>query len=247
MSMRPYVLAAAVAAAAALTPVLTSRPLLAKDDPAAQAAAKEAVKKDLKEKKFFYTFDLSYSVDSAKLKESRWSWKDPPFPGAMEKQDLQFAATLASDSGEQWVRLLIWKMPHFERNGNQQSNFTHEFKSWGKTVPVSKTGDMAEGYYENWIREATDVIKDKCKATKKRALGPGEYYATAVGTGTEEEDQKKRVRKIWVLWGTTGAGTPCTWLAQATIAEKFIDTEEIIKKAEDMIGGLKEIKDPRLK
>jgi hypothetical protein len=245
MSMRPYVLAAAVAAAAALTPVLTSRPLLAKDDPAAQAAAREKVKKELKEKKFFYTFDLTYAVDSQKLKESRWTWTDPPpFQEVSEKQGGQFYVTLASETGEQWVTLAVIKSPHFERHGNQQSDFQHEFKSWGKTVPVSKIGDMAEGFYEDWIREATDVIKDKCKATKKRTLGPGEYYATAVGTDKED---KKRVRKIWAVWGTTGAATPCTWIAIATIAEKFVDTDEIIKKAEDMIGGLKEIKDPRLK
>ena len=244
MSIRPFVVAAAVVAAAALTPVLTSRPLLAKDDAAAIAAAKEAVKKDLKEKKFFYTFDLSYAVDTVKLKESRWSWKDPPFPGANEKGDVQYLATLASDAGERWVQFIVIKRPHFERNGSQQSNFQHEFKSWGKTVPVSKIGDMAEGFYEDWIREATDVIKDKSKPTKKRALGPGEYYATAVGT---DKDEKKRVRKIWAIWGTTGSGTPCTWNVEATIAEKFVDTEEIIKKVEDMIAGLKEVKDPRLK
>lgn len=238
------VVAAAVAAAAVLTPLLTSRPLLAKDDPGAEAKAREAVKKDLKDKKFFYTFDLTYSVDSAKLKETRWSWKDPPFPEATEKDNMQFNATLASDTGERWVQLGVWKMPHFERKGNSQSNFTYEFKSWGKSVQVSKIGDMAEGFYEDWMKECTDPIKDKCKPTKKRALGPGEYYATAVGT---DKDEKKRVRNIWVVWGTTGAGTPCTWFAKATIAEKFIDEPEIIKKAEDMIAGLKELKDPRLK
>ena len=244
MSIRPYAVAAAFAAAAVLTSVLVPGPLLAKDDPAEIAAAREAVKKDLKEKKSFFTFDLSYAVDTVKLKESRWSWKDPPYPEAKEKEDLQFLATLASDSGEVWVRLAIWKSPHFERNGNMTTTFSHPFKSWGETVLVSKIDDMAKGYYEDWIREATDVVKDKCKATKKRKLGPGEYYATAVGT---DKDEKKRVRRIWVVWGTTGAGTPCTWLAQATIVDKFIDTEEIIKKTEDMIAGLKEIKDQRLK
>ena len=245
MSIRPFVVAAAVAAAAALTPVLTAPSVLAKDDPAAEAKAREAVKKDLKEKKFFYTFDLSYAVDSVKLKESRWSWKDPPpFNEVTEKKGGQFYAVLAAETGEQWVQLAVSKMPHFERQGNSQSNFNYEFKSWGKSVAVSKTGDMAEGFYEDWIRECTDPIKDKSKATKKRTLGPGEYYATAVGT---DKDDKKRVRKIWVVWGTTGSGTPCTWVAVATIAEKFVDTEEITKKVEDMISGMKEVTDKRLK
>ena len=245
MSIRPVVVAAAVAAAAALTPVLTAPSVLAKDDPAAEAKAREAVKKDLKDKKFFYTFDLSYFVDAPKLKESRWSWKDPPpFQEVSEKKGGQFYVVLASDSGEQWVTLVVIKHPHFEQQGNMRQPFEIPFKSWGKTVSVSKVGEIAEGQYEDWIREATDVIKDKCKATKKKTLGPGEYYATAVGTDKED---KKRVRKVWVTWGTTGAGTPCTWIATATIAEKFVDTEEILKKVDDMIGGLKEIKDPRLK
>jgi hypothetical protein len=244
MSIRPFIVAAAVAAAAALTPVLTAPSVLAKDDPAAEAKAREAVKKDLKEKKFFYTFDLMYAVDSVKLKESRWSWKDPPpFPEVSEKKGGQFWAVLASDAGEQWVTITVQKMPHYERNGNSETTFNLPFKSWGKTVLVSKVDDMAEGFYEDWILEATDVIKDKCKKTKKRNLGPGEFYATAVGTDKED---KKRVRKIWVVWKTT-SGVPCTWIAIATIAEKFIDTEEITKKAEDMIGGLKEVKDARLK
>jgi hypothetical protein len=245
MSIRPFTFAAAVAAAALLTPVLTAPPVLAKDDPAAEAKAREAVKKDLKDKKFFYSYDLSYSVDSAKLKESRWSWKDPPpFTDVSEKQGGQFYAVLASDAGEQWVTLVLVKHPHFEQKGSSRAPFQVEFKSWAKTVLVSKIDEMAEGQYEDWIREATDVIKDKCKATKKKSLGPGEYYATAVGT---DKKDKKRVRKTWVTWGTTGGGVPCTWIAEATIAEKFVDTEEIIKKVDDMIGGLKEIKDPRLK
>jgi hypothetical protein len=245
MSIRPFAIAAAVAAAAVMTSVAATRPLLAKDDPAAQATAREAVKKDLKEKKFFYTYDLSYSVDSAKLKESRWSWKDPPpFTDVSEKQGGEFFAQLASDAGEVWVTLVVVKHPHFEQKGSQRAPFQVEFKSWGKTVLVSKVDEMAEGQYEDWTREATDVIKDKCKVTKKRNLGPGEYYATAVGT---DKKDKKRVRKIWATWGTTGSGVPCTWVAEATIAEKFVDTDEIIKKTEDMIAGLKEIKDPRLK
>jgi hypothetical protein len=244
--MSRRVLALTVAAAAASAVVGPWVAASAKDDPAAIAKAKEAVRADLKEKKWFYYHDLSYVVDAPKLKESRWEWKDPPpFGNVTEKQGGQFYATWVDKTGaEPGITVVVSKMPHFERQGNSQSNFNYPFKSWGETVPVSKTDDMAKGFYEDWIRSATDVIKDKCSPTKKKNIGPGEYYATAVGTDPED---KKRVRKDWYVWGTTGADVPCTWVMTITIAEKFIDKEEIANKSVDLVKATKELKDKRLK
>lgn len=242
MSPRIFLVAAAVIAAAFAGPRFAA---LAKDDPAAIAKAKEAVRADLKEKKFFYYHDLSYQVDAPKLKESRWNWADPPHSGATEEEGLQFVADWSDKVGAAaGIEVRVAKYPHFKRQGNSQTNYSMPFKSIGETISLTKVDDIAEGFYKEFLADSTDVIKEKCSPPKKKKFGPGEYYATAVAT---QKDPKVRVRKVWHVWGTTGAGTPCTWVAHITIAEKFIDTPEILQKAEDLMKATKEITDKRLK
>jgi hypothetical protein len=242
MSPRILLVAAAVIAAAFAGPRLAA---FAKDDAAAIAKAKEAVRADLKEKKCFYYYDLSYWVDAPKLKESRWDWREKPFSDTTEEGGAQFVATWSDKVGAAaGIEFVVTKHPHFKREGNLQTNYSLPFKSIGETISLTKIDDIAEGFYKEFLADSTDVIKEKCSPPKKRKFGPGEYYATAVAT---QKDPKVRVRKIWHVWGTTGAGIPCTWVARVTIAEKFIDTPEILQKAEDLMKATKEITDKRLK
>jgi hypothetical protein len=242
--IRSLSVAVALAAAALLLPAL---PASAKDDPAKIKADREALKKEMKDKKLWYFHDLSYSVDPAKLKETRWEWKDPPpFKDLEEKKGGQFMADFCPTAGGAWaVRIAVIKMPHYQMTAdNKRQPFERPFDAWGRSVLLSKIDEIAQGYFEDWIREATDVLKEKCIPTKKKNVGPAEYYSSAVGT---DKELKVRVRKDWYHWGTTGAGIPCTWVAEVTFSEKFWDKEEFAQRAEDVIKNMKEITDKRAK
>jgi hypothetical protein len=243
-AMRTLGVAATLAAAAF---VASAPSAAAKDDPAKAKADREALKKELKDKKCWYSYDLVYFVDSTKLKESRWDWKDPPpFKDVSEKKGGQLLLSLMTSAvgGEVAISIAVQKLPQYELNGSQKSVFSLPFSAWGKSVPVSKIDDMAQGFYEEWTRSATDVIKEKCHPPKKKAVGPAEWYSTAVGT---DKDSKKRERHDWYVWGTTGAAVPCTWIGEVTIAEKFIDNDEFVQKSEDVMKNMKEITDKRAK
>jgi hypothetical protein len=128
--------------------------------------------------------------------------------------------------------------------GEKRSPSQFGFKAAGTTCMVSKIDEMAKGLYDDWLAESTEPIKDHCKEPKKQETGVAEWYATAVAT---DKELKKRVRKDWYVWGTTGAGIPCTWFATVTISDKFKDTEEVIQIAKNMMLQTVEIKDKRAK
>lgn len=243
MSARTFLIAGAFALSAALVPVFETA--AAKDDPAAQQKAREELRKELKEtKKYFVFHDLSYFVDAPKLKDSRWDWKDPPpFSNVSEKQGGQFYATWVPNAGGEWgIRVVVNKMPFSERKGNTTSNFSYEFKSWGKSVLISKVDEMALGFYEDWLKESSEPLKEHCDAPKKMKVGPSDWYATAVATDKEE---KKRVRKDWYVWAAPYAGTQCLWVAEFTFQDKFKEVEEVIKRSKDVMKEITEIKDKR--
>jgi hypothetical protein len=246
MSSRFLLVAGAVLLTAWATSVLTTTPsAAAKDDPAAKQKAKDDLKKELKDtKKYFVYYDLSYYVDAPKLKESRWVWKDPPpYSPISDKQGAEFYAEwVPTAGGEAGIRIVVEKMPHSETKGGQKSVFSHEFKSWGKTVPVSKVDDMAKGFYFDWMKESAEPIVASCHEPKKQSTGPADWYATAVAT---DKDEKKRVRKDWYLWISQTPAGACTWVATVTIADKFKDVEEVIQRVKDLMTNTVEIKDKR--
>src|SRR5687767_10259208 len=132
MSRRLPSVVAATLAAAVLASSFAPPMAEAKDDPAKIKAAREAVRKDYKEKKYFLFHDLSYYVDAPALKESRWAWKDPPFAEASDEGGPQFYATWSPmPGGDVGIEIQAIKMPHF-KEGTVKTIYNHAFKSWGK-------------------------------------------------------------------------------------------------------------------
>ena len=244
MSIRPFAIAAAVAAAALLTPVLTAPPVLAKDDPAAAAKAREEVRKDLKEAKKQPFADLSYVVDTTKLADGRWEFRDVP-PPADPDQGTMFNATFPSGNATDASASITFVVGKCIQVNNQtKKEYSQQFKSIGKSVKMSQVEDYAKGLYQEWMATATDQIKDKCKETDKKSVGPSKYWGCAVGT---DKELKKRVRKDWFVWVSNTSAGSWTWTAEATTSEKFIDNKDWLEKLDNLMKNIKELKDPRLK
>lgn len=238
---------AVVGAAAALLaggPVVTAKE---KDDPAAIAATRLKIRDEYVAKKVYPTADLSYAVDSAKLKDGRWVIRVMPAPenpdqGHMFSAD--FPSGNATDASSS-IQFNVFKCIQYKMEGKARSNKQYEFKAWGKSVPMTDVEQFATGLYEDWIRLATDVIKDKGKRPdNKGTVGPAKYWGYAVGT---DKDEKKRVRKDWYVWVQNGSAGAFTWWAEVTTAEKFVDNPDWIAKIEDMMKNFKELNDKRLK
>lgn len=245
MYARAFTVAAAIAAAALLTPTIT---LLAKDDPAALKAAQDAVRKDLKEAKKVPSADLAYVIDTTKLKDGRWTFKDVA-PPTDEIQGLMFHAEFPSGNATDTsssISVVIQKCAHVKKEANGTATMNRPFKAWGKSVEMADLDGIAEGEYQEFILTATDAIPDKCTPpSKKGAVGPAKLWGSAVAT---DKESKKRVRKDWFLWIAQDKRLGgLTWWAEATTAEKFIDTPEWNAKLVDLMKNIVELKDKRLK
>jgi hypothetical protein len=247
MSARALCAAAAVAISAL---VALSVDATAKDDPATIKANREAVRKKFKDAKKYPFGDLSYFCDSTKLKDARWEFRDHAEPTGVDDNHAVFSASFPSGNASDptpSIDFLVFRMCHHKDvGGGKRQPFSYTFKSWGKSVPISDVKDMATGFYEDWIREAQDVIKDKSQATKKTKVGPADYWGYAVGTDSET---KKRVRKDWYLWVDNGGEVPFTFIAQFTTADRFIDADDgkWVDKIAELMKSLQELKDPKLK
>lgn len=248
MSARMFAVAAAVAVAAILTPSLT---LLAKDDPAAIRAAREEVRKKFKDAKKIPSADLSYYVDTTKMKDSRWQFSDTAEPAGVDDPKPMFHASFPSGNATDAsasIDLYVWRSPHSKTEGGGRSVFSTTFKNWGQTVKVSDIKDMAAGYYEDFIAGATDLRKEQCKSPKKVSIGVAEWFGCAVGSFKDEGDSAAvRMRRDWYVWGQTGSTGAFTWLARFTTSAKFIDNEDWLLKIPDLMKNMKELSDPKLK
>jgi hypothetical protein len=246
MFPRATSVAAAIAAAAILTPALTA---VAKDDPAVAAAAREKVRAEYKAKKWYPFSDLKFFVDSTKLKDQRWEFKDVKAPEALDEGGAVYAVDLPSgnpNDATPSIRLFIQKWPHYKQQGSARATSTLAFKSWGKSVEISNVDQMCEGFYQDWLKSATDPIKDKCKPPEKKGgIGPAKLWGYAVAT---DKDSKKRERHDWFAWTTTDPPVPFTYMCEFTVTDsKFIDNEDWMAKIPEFMKNMKELKDGRLK
>lgn len=243
MSARVFALAAAVGCSAFVAFEVAA---VAKDDPAAIKIARDAVRKDLAAKKMHPTADLSYVVDTNKLKDQRWEIKDLPEP-ADPWQGLMFEATFPS--GNQTdpapsIDFLVQKCVQQKTEGGKTQPFAREFKACGKNVKLADVEGLVSACYEEFLATATDPIKDKCKPTTKCSVGPAKLWATAVAT---DKEAKKRVRMDWYAWAASTKVGTFTWTVTVTTSERFIDNKDWPDKVEELLKNFKELNDPRLK
>jgi hypothetical protein len=249
MTMRSVLVAAAVVAAAALTPVVTSRPVLAKDDPAVIAAARDKVRTEYKTKKWFPFSDLKFFVDSTKLKDQRWEFKDVKEPdpfdtGAGLVYSVSFPSANPNDATPP-ARISIQRWPHYKQDGNTRSPQQLQFKSAGMVVLISDWQEICLGFYKDFLADATEPIKDKCKPPDDRPAGPAKIHGYATATA---KDGKKRERRDWYAWPTTEPPVPMTYLCEVVIADMaFADSDERMAKVSELIKSIKALKDDRLK
>ena len=250
MSMRSVLVAAAVVAAAALTPVLTSGPLLAKDDPAAVAAAREKVRTEDKAKKWFAFSDLKFFVDSTKLKDQRWEFRDVNAPEPFDTAGgLVYSVSFPSSNPQDATppaRVSIQRWPHYEQKGNQRSPQQLQFKSAGMTVLISDWQEICVGFYKDFVAEPAEPVKGKCKSPDGKGLaGPAKVYGYATANAKES---KKLERRDWYAWATTDPPIPMTYLCEVVIADMtFADSDERMAKVHELIKNIKELKDDRLR
>ena len=239
--------AAAFVATAALVPTATAS---GKDDPAAITAMREKVRTELKTKKMYPFSDLRFYVpDFTKMKEQRWDIKDVNAPATPEDAGLVFHAEIPGSNPNDAtpsVRLIIQRWPHFKQQGSQRAGNSLPFKNWGKSVDIKEWKLIAEGFYQDWIREATEVQKEKSKVPDERgAVGPAKMwgYATAL-----DKESKKRERRDWYGWVTNDPPVPFTYLAAFVVSDmKLADNDDFMVKLTELIKNIKELKDPRLK
>lgn len=244
MSARIFAVAAAVGCAVVLA---LGSAAVAKDDPAAIKAARDAVRKDLAAKKKHPTADLTYVIDTEKLKDKRWEFRDLPEPAEPWQGHMlavSFPSGNATDTSPS-ITLNAFKCVHFVQEGKSRRPFAHDFKTIGRNVPVSEVEKLAVGYYDEFIATASDLSKDKCSSPEsKSGVGPAKYWGTAVGTDKEE---KRKVRKDWYFWSASTKIGTFTWWVEVTTGEKFIDVKEWQEKVDELMKNLKELSDPRLK
>ncbi len=233
-------LVAVTVAAAFLAPICTAG---AKDDPAAQKAAEEAVRKEYKAAKKVVSADLAYFIDTTKL-DSRWSFEDVKPPEDPDQGAMFRGAFTAGGVGDA-AAIQFYAAKCIQKNAVKKTEYSHEFKAWGKQVKVAELEKMAQGYYEDFrIQASNDFVKDKSTPAEKHGVGPAKYWGCAVGPDPET---KARVRKDWYVWQSSLKAGTYTWTFEATTQQKFIDMPEIVAKIEDLVKNIKELKDPRLK
>jgi hypothetical protein len=244
MNSRTLYVAAAIAAAYFAAPTLG---VSAKDDPAKAAADRDALRKEYAAAKKYLSQDLTYFVDSTKLKDSRWEFQTKIAQGPDPNQGLMIAADFPSGNptdATPSIQFRIAKCAEKITKDGKTSEYSHEFKSWGKSIKLADTKTMAEGYYMEFMASVTDPIAAKSKKSDKREVGPSKYWGCAVGT---DKESKKRVRMDWYVWTDANKVASYHWWAEVTTAEKFIDNKEWTDKIDDLMKNVVECKDPRAK
>jgi hypothetical protein len=244
MNARILYVALAVAAAYLATPTLG---VSAKDDPAKQKADRDALVKEYKAANKFIDSSFTYFVDLTKTKDQRWTIDSPAPSNEKGKISPVMTATLAPNptDASTSISLLIYRSLQADSAAKTVAQW--EFKSWGKTVKVADMGEFAQGWWEEFMRTATDTIKEKSKAPQKVSLGPAKLWGYAVGT---DKEMQKRVKKDWYVWINSDKSGGYTWWIEATTAAKLMeskDFKEWADRLDDFVAHLADLKDPRAK
>jgi hypothetical protein len=254
MTSRTDLRTAIVAVALAASTALGGAAVVKEDDPVTQKADHEALRKALRDKKHWPYFDLSFSVDSVKVNDSRWTVTDPPpVQEPSELRGVQFYAQHVSDFGKPAdMDFVVVKHPHYERKGNTQANYYMDFPKLGKRVFVSDVDEIAVCLYDEWTKDRLEFEEAKSSPTKEKATGQvAQFVATAVGKEAPAGGgAPRRVRKVWYVWSTSGGmETPCTWTAEATIEESRLDggtkEKDAQQRVENVMKATVPVKDKR--
>jgi hypothetical protein len=242
LTRKSLVLAASALVGAALGAALPleARSALAGDlnkdlkDAEALKKKRDTFREKLKKEGKFPFFDLTHAADQKVAQETRWSSDDMKSDKALEEPGPQLHAVWSASTTQQGgIDVMIHKFLHNSLDG--KSEYTYTFEKAGKKAKTNDKKGIAEGFYLEWMKELKDPVPTKCKEPKKTTVGPAELYATVVGT---DPASQRRVR--WDLYIWTGPNT--TYFTKVEIGDKYLDDPDIMKKAEDFIGSIKEIK-----
>lgn len=148
---------------------------------------------------------------------ARWkvaTWKPEPVVGPSGDSGVTRtvlrAVEATPEGGRPPLRLVVRMTPQFEIVGEQRREHWQEFRNWGKSVKIGNVRELATGHYEDWIREAVDVIKDFCRPPTVSKDGANLVYGgRAVGS---DRVTRRREYRTWFVW-SRDASVPETYVA----------------------------------
>lgn len=167
--------------------------------------------------------DLVFDGAPFVAKGVRWKvaqWNPDPATGPPEAVDpareVLRAVEASPEDGRPPLHVVVRMMPQVQREGHQQSDLLWPFKNWGKSVRIGDIDEMAKAHYEDWIREACDVVKDHCRTP--RASEDGAKLAYGGRALASDRLTRKREYRAWYVWSHDAQTYVATFVADATSA-----------------------------
>ena len=165
--------------------------------------------------------DLVFDGAPFVARGARWKvarWTQEPATKSPEEDDpapeVLRAVEASPEDGRPPLRVVVRMMPHYQREGQMQTDLRWPFKNWGKSVRIGDVDEMAKAHYEDWIREACDVIKDFCRPPVESKTGAKAVYGgRAFGS---DRLTGKREYRTWYVWSHEAQTYVATFVADAT-------------------------------
>ena len=240
---------AVFALTAALTALVVGPASLeAKDKKSEREKMKEAREKvrekyEGEKKGGFTTYDLSYWVDMKKIEDRRWNKQDlrePDYFGGLQLHAKW--ANEASAAAGMTIDVLVVRHPHSKTVGGSTTNYSIPFDNIGKSIKTSEVEKIAEGFYEDWKRQAKDVIEDKSYGPKKCKFKVPKFEAAVTATDPESNE---RVRREWYIWAD--GKNKATYRIEIRYGSAILDKEGLLAKGPEFVKNFKELKDKNVK